>query len=392
MGFEGRRQAQVEGLDRVDAVTQSLLVVSGIYPPDHGGPARFVPALAAAAVDRGWRVRVITLGDVKDASVFVSADGQEVHTFPRAIPRAKRVPALVGAIAQGLRESNALFTNGLYEEAYLATRLVRRPWTAKVVGDPIWERATNSGRTGANIDAFQAEALPFGLNLQRRALTLALRTANLVTTPSLQLSLMVERWNVPRPIVIPNGVPILDLSPANPDFDVVTVCRLVPWKGVDVLIEACTAEGLRLRIVGDGPLRHDLEQLASELDPGSLVTFSGAVSPHKVRSIIESGRLFALNSSYEGMSFALLEAKERAVPVVVGANPGNSAVVRSGVDGLVVDPRSVSEVRGALSKLVDNPPLARSMGLAGRQDVIDRFSIQAATGSTLDAIEATVGA
>jgi len=147
------------------------------------------------------------------------------------------------------------------------------------------------------------------------------------------------------------------------------------------------AEGLSLLIVGDGPERSVLEELARHLECGDLVTFTGSVDAKDTPSLIESAGIFALNSSYEGMSFALLEARERGLPVVVGRNSGNEAVVRSGVDGLVVDPESVSDVRTALRSLRDNPVTARTLGDKARQDVVDHYSLGATTTATLDLLE-----
>jgi len=199
---------------------------------------------------------------------------------------------------------------------------------------------------------------------------------------------MMESWGLPSPIVIPNGVPVSASGNSTPTVDVVTVCRLVPWKGVDTLIRACAAERLSLLIVGDGPERPSLEKLARELGAESLVTFTGAVDAAATRPLINSARIFALNSSYEGMSFALLEARERGLPVVVGRNAGNEAVVRSGIDGLVVDPYSEPDLRRALAGLVADPQLARRLGRAGRQDIVDHYSLESATAATLNVIEA----
>lgn len=369
-----------------------LLIATGIYPPDHGGPARFVPALADAAVARGWKVAVITLGDVETASIGGSEHPYRVLTVPRGWARPKRVSAVIRHLTQGLKGSDVLFANGLYEEVYLATRIVRRPWVAKVVGDPIWERARNSGAVVTSIEDFQEQGLGTTLRLQRAALTRALRAANLVVTPSAQLARILHHWGVPSPRIIHNGVAINAASQSRPEFDVVTVCRLVPWKGVDVLIRACVAEGLSLLIVGDGPQRADLELLASDLHAEGLITFTGSVDPADTPRLIESGRVFALNSSYEGMSFALLEARERAMPVVVGRNAGNESVVRSGVDGLVVDSGSEAEVREALSALMADPTMARDIGRAGRRDVIEKYSIDSTTRATLNALEGLVNA
>jgi len=364
-----------------------LLIATGIYPPDHGGPARFVPALAEAAVERGWQVRVLTLADTPGVHAWVDPGGFPVVSLPRGLSRGRRIRLALRHLRLGLSNSDVLFANGLFEESAIATRLARTPWVAKVVGDPIWERATNSQRTSAGVAEFQHRPLTASLRLQRDVLSRSLRTANRVITPSAELADFAIGWGLPEPLTIPNGVSVDPLVEEPRNVDVATVCRLVPWKGLDVLIRACAQQHLTLDIVGDGPLRHDLERLVADLEAENLVNFLGAVPPDQVRGIVSRARVFALNSSYEGMSFALLEARERGLPAVVGDNPGNLAVVRDHVDGLLVDPQSPTNVGAALSRIVRDPELAARMGAAAREDIEARYSIDASTGATLRLLE-----
>lgn len=364
-----------------------LLIATGIFPPDHGGPARFVPELASAAARRGWQVRVLTLADVKQPLTGNTDGAYRVLAVPRHWRRHRRVTAVTRYLHKGLKSSDVLFANGLYEEAALATAAARTPWVAKVVGDSVWERARNRGQTNEDIAAFQTVDLSTPLRLQRRILSWSLARANTVVTPSNQLADIAERWGLQQPIVIPNGVPIKPQGAEEPQVDVVSVCRLVPWKGLDVLIHACSEARLSLDIVGDGPLREHLGSLVDSLGAQDVVTFTGGVEPNDVARSLGRARVFALNSSYEGMSFALLEARERGLPCVVGDNPGNRAVIRDGVDGFVVNPQSVAEVKDALIRLVEDPVLAGEMGARAREDVVNRYSIDAATNATLDIIE-----
>lgn len=364
-----------------------LLIATGIYPPDHGGPARFVPELAHAACQRGWQTRVLTLADVDRVEVRDDPAGFRVLSIPRSWSRRKRVTAVARHIQTGLKDSDVMFANGLYEEAAIAAAWARRPWVAKIVGDPIWERARNQGKTTHNIETFQSSRQDVALRAQRRALSSALSRAWATITPSVQLADFVEGWSLERSRVIPNGIPVGLQRSGAPNVDVVTVCRLVPWKGLDVLIRACAQARISLLIVGDGPMREELATLVASLEAQDLVTFTGSVGANEVSGILDRARVFALNSSYEGMSFALLEARERGLPSVVGDNSGNRAVVHDGVDGFVVDPASIDQVREALARLVSNPSLAQEMGARARQDTVAHYSIDAVTKATLDVIE-----
>ena len=364
-----------------------LLIATGIYPPDHGGPARFVPALAHAACQRGWQTRVLTLADVDAIEVRDDPTGFRVLSIPRSWRRRKRVTAVARHIQVGLKDSDVMFANGLYEEAALGAAWARRPWVAKIVGDPIWERARNQGKTTQDIETFQSSRQDVPLRTQRWALSWALSRAWATITPSIQLAGFVEGWGLERSRVIPNGIPVRPQRSGEPTVDVVTVCRLVPWKGLDVLIRACAQARLSLLIVGDGPMRAELATLVASLGSEDLVTFTGAVGANEVAGILDQARVFALNSSYEGMSFALLEARERGLPSVVGDNSGNRAVVHDGLDGFVVESTSVDAVRDALGCLTSNPVMAEEMGSKARQDTVTRYSIDGVTKATLDVLE-----
>lgn len=356
------------------------MIVSGIYPPDHGGPARFIPQLAQACHERGWDVEVVTLSD--DA-LITDKSPWRVNRISRSTPKWWRLPITTRMIYRCLRKADVMFANGLFEEASVAAVLARRPWVAKFVGDPVWERYRTDTQDHVSLQDFQS--LPHGIRLRaRRAwLTWSLRRARSVVTPSKELQGLLMRWSIKDVRYVPNGVELTPVAVGLPTVDVVTVSRLIPLKNVDVLIKACEAEGLSLDVAGDGPERDNLTCLLGKMDPTAPIRLLGALPADAIPKILDSSRLMALLSSHEGMSFALLEAMSRAKPVVVGDNPGNRAVVRNGENGLLVNHDEVGAVRVALRRLIDDPSYARSLGEAARRTVEERFSLDATIEVTL---------
>jgi L-malate glycosyltransferase len=125
-----------------------------------------------------------------------------------------------------------------------------------------------------------------------------------------------------------------------PIWDVVFVGRLSPIKQVDLLLRALAVvkreiPGIRAVIVGDGPLRQELETLSAALGLGGVVEFAGQRAD--VASILGRSRVFVLTSKTEGLSLALMEAMMAGIPAVVSDVGDLGDLVRHGENGFLVD-------------------------------------------------------
>jgi glycosyltransferase involved in cell wall biosynthesis len=224
-------------------------------------------------------------------------------------------------------------------------------------------------------------------SFRRNLLSMALRTAATCLTPSRELQVLLEKWSVHSVQFVPNGVELEPIISTHKDVDVVTVCRLVPWKHVANLIEACSRLGASLHIVGDGPLMNDLKQRSVSLGSTSLTTFHGSLESEEVKRVLDRSRVFALVSSYEGMSFSLLEAMSRQMPVVAGLNAGNRSVISHGQNGLLVDCENIEEISESIRQVLTDESLAISLGTQARRTVENRFSIDLTLSRTIHLIE-----
>jgi len=146
-----------------------------------------------------------------------------------------------------------------------------------------------------------------------------------------------------------------------------SVCRLVHQKGIDVLIRAYAdlPESLRkdwpLTIAGDGPERPSLETLANQLLPGGEIRFIGFQS--QPMSLYHEADVFVLPSRFEGMPNALLEAMGSGMAVIVSnASPGPLEVVSDGETGLVVPSEDVQALSSAMQKLTLSAALRLRLG------------------------------
>lgn len=349
-----------------------VLMVSGIYPPDSGGPASYVPRMASALVHLGHRVSVLCLAEKPGA-------GEEGGFYVERIRRGLFWPVRVGWTVVRLLVHGAgcdvFFVNGLAAEAALAARLLGKPAVHKVVGDGAWERAVGRGLYSGRLEEFQkAPGWVFGL--LRAIRSVPLWWANAVITPSCYLADRVHAWRVPadRIRVVRNSAdPRMHAETGRgragePDsiqgrpWTVVTVCRLVPWKGVGELIQAVEElPGAYLRVAGDGSLRDELEQEVRRRGVCGRVEFLGALSRREVLELLSAADAFVLNSTYEGLPHVVLEAMAARVPVVATAVGGTPEVVEDGKTGLLVEPGDRAGLLRALNRLRCNPDFAAAL-------------------------------
>jgi glycosyltransferase involved in cell wall biosynthesis len=158
------------------------------------------------------------------------------------------------------------------------------------------------------------------------------------------------------------------------------VGRLDPVKNQFALLEAVAAlrqslPGLRLTVVGDGPLRSALETQADRLGVREGVTFTGARSD--TPDLMRAFDIFVLPSLNEGISNTILEAMATGLPVVATRVGGNPELVADGVTGRLYDPGVPGALEAALMPYVTDPALRDAHGRAARERVVQNFSLDA---------------
>jgi L-malate glycosyltransferase len=198
---------------------------------------------------------------------------------------------------------------------------------------------------------------------------------------------------VRRPIeVIPNGVDLAryatgDRAAARRAIGldagrryITTIARFHPVKDHRMLLnafaEVARARGdVDLLLVGDGPLRSELEQTAASLGLATRVKFMGVRAD--VPDILRASDVFALTSVSEAASITLLEAMASELPVVVTAVGGNPEIVRDGIDGMLVPRGDASATAAAMLRVLGDAGAAGAMGRAAAERVRARFRLDA---------------
>ncbi len=169
---------------------------------------------------------------------------------------------------------------------------------------------------------------------------------------------------------------VLHSSPVR----ILTVSALKEKKGQDVLLRAFASiltggVSAKLTIVGDGPLRPALEDLARDLSIGDHLVFAGSEPPSAVVARLKEADIFALacrvadNGDLDGIPISLMEAMAAGVPVVSTRLSGIPELIEDGVEGCLAEPGDPLSLAAALSCLIEDPEHARAMAARARTKV-----------------------
>ena len=188
-----------------------VLIVSGIWPPDVGGPASHAPELAAFLRDRGHEVAVVTTADAAPAP-----EPYRVDWVSRGVPIGVRHLAVAERVRSRARGADVVYATSMIGRAALGTAAARRPLVIKLTTDEAYERARRRGLYDGDMDAFQSVEGDLRIAALRRARNAALGRAARVVCPSAYLCQMAVSWGVPaeRTLVVPNPAPDLPALPS----------------------------------------------------------------------------------------------------------------------------------------------------------------------------------
>ncbi|RJQ34844.1 glycosyltransferase family 1 protein [Candidatus Parcubacteria bacterium] len=168
------------------------------------------------------------------------------------------------------------------------------------------------------------------------------------------------------------------------------------FKGINILIQAIKQLSSRddfiVLVVGDGDLRPSYESLVDTLGLGNKIRFVGNVSDNVLPKIYSVADMFVLPSIDKSEAFGMvaLEAMASAVPVIAADLPGVRSVIDKMKTGLLVKPGDVDNLAKMISFLLKNPRLAKTMGKAGREKVINNYTWEK-IGYMLDNVIRSVG-
>ena len=333
-----------------------ILVATGLYPPDIGGPATYSKMLEEHLPECGIELTVAPYGWV------------------RRYPRIVRHLVYTWKLIHEVRTCDALYaldpiSVGL--PVLLAHMATGKPYVLRVAGDYAWEQGQLRFGVKDTLDDFvgNIHAQPLFVRLLAYLERKVAKRAKVIVVPSKYMEGIVSAWNIPKEKIAVIYSALHPLSVKNTREEIrkmfnyrglviATAGRLVPWKGMDALIALMPELSLEigdvsLVIIGDGPLMGELKMRAQALGVGDAVRFVGSMPKDTLGAAIKGADIFVLNTQYEGLSHQLLEVMDLGVPIVTTNVGGNLELIQDGVTGLLVkynDRESLKKAIGRIAK------------------------------------------
>ena len=280
---------------------------------------------------------------------------------------ARTIPALALELGrQGVDLLHAHFGWQGATAAWLVSTLLDVPWSMTLHANDIFAERRNLGpklvaaSRVVTVCEYNREWMRRELGVQRR------------------IDIVVCGVEVP-------DLPTLD-DRSDERIDVLAVGRLVEKKGFDVLLRAAVAVAtdrpdLSVEIIGEGPLRGDLEALRDELMAQKIVRMPGAMPHDAVLERMRRARVFCLpcrvaaDGDRDSMPLVIKEAMVREVPVVSTCEVAVPEMVDDTCGRLVL-PDDADALAGALREVLDDPDVGPALGRRGRERVVERFTLQ----------------
>lgn len=320
-----------------------ILITVGIYPPDIGGPASFVPKIANLLSQNNYEVTVICLSDS-------NLQDNETYKVKRILRNQnlliRWLKTIISIILNG-RNAECIFVNGLPMESYIANIFLRKKIVRKIVGDWAWERGRNKGLIEDSFDEFQLNSHNLHLEIAKFSRGWTATKADIVITPSRHLSNVVKNWGVKadKLKVIYNGTRITnnEFSKSNSNIiKLITVGRLAPWKNVNTIIEAVHLLKnqdfkINLIIVGSGPEDLELKKQVNNLNLTNEVIFTGQKKYSDLKEYYKSADIYIQASGYEGLPHVLLEAINFDLAIISTPIGGTNEILQDGKNGFILD-------------------------------------------------------
>ncbi len=350
-----------------------LKVLQLIPTLDRSGAEKQAAALARGLPRNRFRVEVAALTRLGPLADELEADGIPVSLIAK---RLKIDPFCLGRLVRFLRDKKFdvvhtwIFAANSYGRVAALSARVPVVVTSEMAVD-LWKgrghfaidrklaRITDRivGNSQAVVDFYQNQGIP------REKLAMIRSGVEPFDPPSIDRAAVRNEFGVAidQPLVIYAG-------------------RLAKQKGLDDLLFALdllqhVMPQVRTLIVGSGPLRGELEELARMHKLEEKVRFLG----HRddVPRLLTAADVLVLPSLYEGLPNVVLEAMMCGKPVVATSAPGTTEVVVDGETGLLVPPRKPAEITRALRAIILDPERAAAMGRAGRERALVGFAASA---------------
>ena len=358
-----------------------VLVTVGIFPPDIGGPATFVPKIAKYFQDElNYEIEILTLSDNKNLNIN---DDFSVKRIDRNLPIIYRWLKTIFTIYKLGKNKDLIFVNGLGTEATIANIFLNKKIIRKIVGDPVWERAYSKAKISESFDEFQVKNYGFSISLQKKVRSFSIKKSDIVVTPSKHLKNFILNLGFKNKIeIINNGVFIPEENTnifTNDQINITIVSRLVSHKNIKKIIRAISDLNdplIYLNIIGDGPELNQLQKISLESNNKDNIIFHGKLNRDDINHIFLKSDIYIQASNYEGLPHSLLEAMSYGIPVLCTPVGECKEILGNEDRGYILDlPVSKNNIKSKISEIISEKNIANKKGERGKDFINEKYNL-----------------
>ena len=358
-----------------------VLVTVGIFPPDIGGPATFVPKIAKYFQDElNYEIEILTLSDNKNSNIN---NDYSVKRIDRNLPIIYRWLKTIFTIYKLGKNKDLIFVNGLGTETTIANIFLKKKIIRKIVGDPVWERAYSKAKISESFDEFQVKNYGFSISLQKKVRSFSIKKSDIVVTPSKHLKNFILNLGFKNKIeIINNGVFIPEENTnifTNDQINITIVSRLVSHKNIEKIIKAISdlnSPLINLNIIGDGPELNQLQKISLESNNKDNIIFHGKLNRDDINHIFLKSDIYIQASNYEGLPHSLLEAMSYGIPVLCTPVGECKEILGNEDRGYILDlPVSKNNIKSKISEIVGEKNIANKKGERGKDFINEKYNL-----------------
>ena len=353
----------------------------GIFPPDIGGPATFVPKIAKYFQDElNYEIEILTLSDNKNSNIN---DDFSVKRIDRNLPIIYRWLKTIFTIYKLGKNKDLIFVNGLGTETTIANIFLKKKIIRKIVGDPVWERAYSKAKISESFDEFQVKNYGFSISLQKKVRSFSIKKSDIVVTPSQHLKNFILNLGFKNKIeIINNGVFIPEENTnifTNDQINITIVSRLVSHKNIKKIIRAISDLNdplIYLNIIGDGPELNQLQKISLESNNKDNIIFHGKLNRDDINHIFLKSDIYIQASNYEGLPHSLLEAMSYGIPVLCTPVGECKEILGNEDRGYILDlPVSKNNIKSKISQIIGEKDIANKKGERGKDFINEKYNL-----------------
>lgn len=355
---------------------RKVLIATGIYPPDIGGPATYAELLKKELIKLGCQVKVVSYSNQK-----YTKKNEEIFFITRKeniIIRYLKYFFKVWSLADW---AEVIYTLDLVSAGLPATlvgNLRKKTVIFRTGGDFLWEKAYYNGWTSLPLSQYYQAKKKLREKILISFCQRLLKRINLIIfSTELQSGIYQEYYRVPREKIrlVANPIPEIIVNEIDERYknNLIFAGRLIKLKNLERLIRVFSeikSKNISLLIFGEGPEKNNLQSIIEGLGSGGRIKIMEKVEHDKLLVIIKSCKFFILPSISEISPNLALECLAMKKPVILTKETGLNKNI---IENLItVDPLSETDIRDKIEFLLDEDNLRNYENKIGKMDINKR--------------------